>query len=178
MVLHSVPVNTVEDGKTNLSPVRLRSSPASEGPRVLTPGDALSLAILPGESPAVSGDLAARPEVGSTVSGHQAEEVFRLLLGVQGDQLHALRLAVLHSPPPVEVVPVVAPGEKVALALPLIVPLGPGLADSLGSPGLLDWSGGCCASHHRGCSCSPWPGYCSAELVHNKGLYLQRGWPG
>ena len=37
-------------------------------------------ADLPGEAAAVPGDLAARPEVGGSVCGHQAEEVLALLL--------------------------------------------------------------------------------------------------
>lgn len=67
VVFHSVPVDTVEDGETDLPPVRLRSGAAGEGPGVLAPGDPLGLPVLPGEAPAVPGDLAASPEVGSSV---------------------------------------------------------------------------------------------------------------
>jgi len=67
VVFHSVPVDTVEDCETDLAPVRLWSGAASEGPGVLAPGDPLGLPVLPGEGPAVPRDLAASPEVGSSV---------------------------------------------------------------------------------------------------------------
>ena len=40
------PVDTVEDGETDLSPVRLRSGAAGERPGVLSPGDTLRLPVL------------------------------------------------------------------------------------------------------------------------------------
>ena len=90
---------------------------------MLPPGDALSLPVLPGESPGVPGDLTAGPEVGSPVRGHQSEEVLGLLLGVQGDHLHALGLAVLSATIPVKVVSMISPGQKVTLSLPLVISL-------------------------------------------------------
>ena len=46
-----------------------------------------------------------------------------LLAGVKGDQLHALGPAVAHTLVPGKVVAAGSPGEKVALALPLVVAL-------------------------------------------------------
>lgn len=134
----SLPVDIVEDSQTDLSTVRLGSSPASEGPGVLSPGHGLSLAILPAQGATISGQLAASPEIWSTVGGHQSEEVLRLLLAVQGDHLHALGPAVLHASAPVKVVPVVPPGQQIVLAFILIVSLGSagrlkGLGLSLGN---------------------------------------------
>ena len=40
------PVDTVEDGETDLSPVRLGPGAAGERPGVLPPGDTLRLAVL------------------------------------------------------------------------------------------------------------------------------------
>jgi len=132
--LDSIPVHVVEDGKAALAPVRLRSCPPCEGPGVLASRHGLCLPILPSEAPRVPGDPASGPEVGSTVCGHQPQEVLGLLLGVEADQLHALAPAVGHAPIPVKVVPSVPPGQKIILALVLIIALGSGCRlQSLGS---------------------------------------------
>ena len=117
---------------------------------MLTSGDPLRVAVLPCESPTVPGDLTAGPEVGSSVSGHQAEEVLGLLLGVHRDELHPLGLAELDSSSPVEVVPVLSPGEQVASALVLIVPLRLDLRHGLRPPGLLGGAGGRCGPQGGG----------------------------
>jgi len=67
VILDSVPVDTVEDGETDLSPVRLGPGAAGERPGVLAPGDPLRLPVLPGEAAAVPGDLPASPEVRGSV---------------------------------------------------------------------------------------------------------------
>jgi len=124
--LDSIPVHIVEDGEAALSPVRLGPGAPGEAPGVLAPAHRLGLPVLPGQAPAVPGDPAPGPEVGGAVRGDQPEEVLRLLLGVQADQLHPLAPAVGHAPVPVKVVPPVPPGQEVVLALVLIIAFGSG----------------------------------------------------
>ena len=93
---------------------------------MLAPGHGLCLPVLPSEAPGVPGEAASSPEVGRPVSGHQPEEVLGLLLGLEADQLHPLAPAVGHAPVPVKVVPSVSPGQKVVLALVLIIAFGSG----------------------------------------------------
>ena len=98
-----------------------------------------------------------------------------LLLGVQRYQLHALGLTELDSAPPVEVVPVLPPGEEVALAIVLVVPLRPGgLAHSLGSSRLLHRPGGARGPGGSGDGGGDGPGHSLAELVHHEGFDPQR----
>jgi len=123
MVLHSIPVDTVEDGQTHLAPVRLRTGSASEGPGMLSSSHRLGFAILPAQSSAVSGHLSSSPEVWGTVLSDKSEEMFRFLLGVQGDHLHALGLTVLSATIPVKVVSMISPGQKITLSLPLVISL-------------------------------------------------------
>jgi len=124
--LDSIPVHIVEDGEAALSPVRLGPGAPGEAPWVLAPAHRLSLPVLPGQAAAVPGDPAPGPEVGGPVSRDQPEEVLRLLLGVQTDQLHPLAPAVGHAPIPVKVVPPVSPGQEVVFALVLIIAFGSG----------------------------------------------------
>ena len=84
-----LPVDIVEDSKTSLPTIRLRSSPASERPRMLTPGNTFCLAISPGEGAGVTGHLARGPEVRRSVCGNKAQEVFSFFLVIQRDELHA-----------------------------------------------------------------------------------------
>jgi len=87
--LDSVPVDIVEDSQAGLPPIRLRSSPTSEGPGVLPPGYGFCLPIGPGEGAGVPGHLARGPEVRRSVFGNKAQEVLSFFLVIQGDQLHA-----------------------------------------------------------------------------------------
>jgi len=135
VVLHTIPVGVVEDSQTSLPSVGLGSGPAGEGPGVLTLRHRLRRTILPAEGAGVCADLPPGPEVGGPVPPHQAQEVLSLLLGVQGDQLHALRFAVFDSVVPAEVVTAGPPGEQVALSAPLVVTLGLSSGNSQGSSG-------------------------------------------
>lgn len=120
---HPIPVGVVENCQAALSSVRLRPSSPSEGPGVLSSCNRLSLATWPTETARVSAHLTPGPEVGRPVRGEQPQEVLGLLLVVQADQLHALRLAEPHTARPVKVVSAHPPCEKVTLSLELVVSL-------------------------------------------------------
>jgi len=171
MVLHTISVDAVEDGQADLAPIRLWSCSASKGPRMLTSGHSLGLAILPGQGPAVAGQFTSSPEVGSSVLSNKSQEVFGLLLGVQADHLHALGFAVLSATIPVKVVSVVSPGQVVALSLPLVISLWLGCdRQSFGSSGLSSWSSwsSCWSRSCSSWSWSSWSGYSLTKLVNNE----------
>jgi len=125
---HPVPVSVVEDCQAAFSSIWLWTSSPGERPWVLPSCDWLSLATWPAETPRIPAHLTPRPEVRRPVCGKQPQEVLRLLLVVQTDQLHALRLAEPHPTRPVKVVSAHPPGEQVALSLELVVALSLGSA--------------------------------------------------
>lgn len=157
VVLHSVPVDTVENGQTRLPSIRLRSSPTGEGPWVLSPPDGFLFPVKPGEGAAVPGHLTTGPEVFCPLSSNQLQEVLRLLLGVETDQLHALALTVSLATVPIKVVPASSPGEEEPLPIPPIVTLGGRIGgDGLGGSGGSGCSG--CSRGFGGWGCWAGPG--------------------
>merc|ERR1712117_681197 len=88
---------------------------------MLPSGYRLCLPVSPGEGARVPGDLARGPEVRGPVCGDKAQEVLSLFFVIQGDQLHAFRLAEADTATPVKVVSSHPPGEEIVIALPLVV---------------------------------------------------------
>lgn len=123
MEFHPVPVSVVENCQAAFSSIGLWTSSPGERPWVLPSCNWIGLATWPAETPGIPAHLTPGPEVRRPVCGEQPQEVLSLLLVVQADQLHALRLAEPHPTRPVKVVSAHPPGEEVALSLELVVAL-------------------------------------------------------